>query len=147
MGWHGGKFPVLAHLNVLTNPSRIRDTQMFFMTKYGVDGTNYQLGDLCFDWDSAQTPPPPWNEDEDNPYDLQNARDWQRHCRHDLNDPNTGVGAVGTVREDLTNWIRSAILNGDHIKYKYKRIPGNRWKADLQPTPTHVRITVYGPGF
>src|SRR5215203_1730960 len=119
MGWRGGKFPVLSQLNVLTNPSRIQDTQTYFRNKYGNQGQNYNLGDLCFDWDEKQTPPPPWAEDEDNPHNPADATAWKDHCQKDLNVKNTGIGAQGTVRDDLTNWIRTAILNGQHIKYRY----------------------------
>jgi len=75
MGWGGGKFPVISQLNVLTAPGRIQDTQQFFIGKYGLQGENYHLGDLCFDWEAAIVPAPPWAEDEDNPRKDADARD------------------------------------------------------------------------
>lgn len=161
MGWRHGKFPVLSQLNVLTNPANIANTKAFFQLKYeGGPQTTYTLGSLCMDWEVANEglgiPAPPWEGDQDNPWNHHDASDWRAHCLVDLDQPNAGeadgAGPSGlTVRQDLEAWIRDAILNEKHIKYKYKpKLNWTVWRADKQtlPAPSNrVNITVQGPGF
>ena len=155
MGWGQGKFPIFTQLNILTNAGHIEATREFFVSHYGEDGLKYTVGDLCHDW----TMGPPWGVLADAPaHNAADANDWQDHCRTDLAVKNDGVDFDGkttgnTVADDLTKWIRDAILSKERIIYKFHRddeIP-NKWKADRRQNDANKqvvwRITVSGPGF
>jgi hypothetical protein len=158
MGWRRGRFPVLSQLNTLTTKGSIEDTKVFFTAKYGADGAGYELGSLCMDWREedpvAGIPGPPWEDDEDNRWNREDASDWRAHCLVDLDAPNPG-GADGvtpsgnTVKADLEAWITDAILGEKAIKYRYKPVPGSAtWRADLTTiSGKRVRVVVSGPGF
>jgi hypothetical protein len=160
MGWRTGKFPVFSQLNLLTNQRHIDATHDFFVQAYGADGAGYKLGDLCMNWDQedpiTNVPPPPWEEDRDNPWNRDDASDWYAHCQVELDNLNTGSVDGGapsgqSVRADLEDWIKDAIINKKSIKYKYKTRPGYTvWRADLEVhpvDPNRLRIIVRGPGF
>lgn len=158
MGWRIGKFPVISQLNVMTNPAHIEDTKKAFKEKFGDDGATYELGSLCMEWDKgdvdAEIPDPPWANDADNPWNREDASDWRAHCLVDLGNENQGSVDNGpasgkSVKEDLEDWIKDAILNGKHIKYKYKKKEiSTEWRADKKIiSANRIRIIVRGPGF
>ena len=149
MGW-GERFPVLRQLNALTTPAHINDTHTFFTSTYGADGSGYEVGLLCLNWEPGQNPAPPWHAEVKDTWREADAQDWYSHCKDDLNVQNAGDGASGTVAEDLTSWIRDAILAKTQIQYIYLRRNGLNppWKADVKTLQSgKVRITVSGPGF
>ena len=155
MGWGRGKFPHFDQLNVLSNPRNMPNTQQFFIATYGRDGMGtdegtkpYKVGDLCYDWDDTKTPDSPWKGAPADPYHGAEANEWKIHCQGDLQVPNHSTG--NTVEEDLTNWIRDAILAGDRIFYKFHRddeVP-DTWMAERRRRGRDMWvITVTGPGW
>jgi hypothetical protein len=155
MGW-GNKFPILTQLNLITRTPQRRDAVWeFFVDKYGQEGGDYRVGYLCRDWVPGPDidPRPPWDTDKQNPWKQDQADEWKSHCQNDLDAKNTGhdltLKSTGnTVEEDLTQWIKDAILAKQQIIYKFVRdddqIP---WKADLGITGPIWHITVTGPGW
>jgi hypothetical protein len=156
MGWAKGRFPVLSQLNVITNPANIDDTYDFFTGQYGPDGSGYQVGSLASDWAAGGkgTPPPSWEEDEDNPWNKGDADEWRAHCQKSLKMTNQGLdhdgkSTGGTVEDDLRTWIVDAILKKQQIVYRYRRnkSAGADWQADREQKNGRWYITVSGPGF
>lgn len=155
MGWGQGKFPIFTQLNVLTNSGHIDDTHAFFVATYGSNGKNYTVGDLCYDWRPASKPTPPWQKTPPG-WDATEAGEWKVHCQgSDLSVANAGSDHTGSktgnsVAEDLTNWIREAILAKERIIYKFHRDDelDPPWKADrIRAGDKRWRITVTGPGW
>jgi len=152
MGWGQGVFPIFTQLNVLTNANHIDDTNTFFVNTYGKDGKGYTVGDLCYDWEPTKAPSPPWPTVPPN-WDAATASEWKNHCQNDLNVPNVGLDHDGsetgnTVKEDVTNWIREAILAKQRIIYQFLRDDDGGWKADRwKAGENRWRIRVTGPGF
>lgn len=154
MGW-GNKFPILTQLNLITRTPQRRDAVYdFFVATYGPESGNYRVGDLCFDWKPGVTPNPPWEDDTQEQWKLDQATDWQSHCQVDLKVLNAGHDLTfkstgNTVEYDLTQWIRDAILAKEQIVYKFVRDDelDPSWKADLGRTGPIWHITVTGPGW
>lgn len=158
MGWGHGKFPIFTQLNAITGSSSNRDTvHDYFVAKFGENGENYGLGDLCYDWKPGSVPNPPWQTGGYVPAD---ASEWKDHCQNDLNVPNTGQGgtAGNTVAQDLSQWVKAALLAKEKVVYRFLRDDtlgqdgGPAWKADLtktggKGTVQKWHITVTGPGF
>jgi hypothetical protein len=131
----------------MTSPQHIKKLKKFF-ERYGTNGEEYILGDICYDWQPNNPNPPPWQTDPDTEWDQAHATQWQTHCRTDLDVPNTddnGTPTGNKVMEDLTIWIREAILAEKRVVYRFRR--NGTWRAKRSAQGNHWRIEVYGPGF
>ncbi len=153
MGW-GDKFPIFTQLNQITSPGNIGETHTYFTDTYGLDGASYTVGDLCYDWPPGSAPNPPWENDQQDPWNRPDVDDWKQHCQTDLNIANAGHDqgnpSSNTVKEDLTNWIRVAILAQEQIIYRFRldRTLNPPWKADRDRHGKGPwQITVAGPGW
>jgi hypothetical protein len=162
MGWGQGRFPVIGQLNAIANPGNVSNTRTFVRNTYQSSGASYTIGDLCYDWSPRDptTPPnpnrpdPPWQNATQHPWNQPDAAAWKDHCQNDLNISNSGDDqgspSSNTVEQDLTNWVREAILAQEQIIYRFR--PDSTlnppWKADrARQGQGPWRITVSGPGW
>lgn len=165
MGWRRGRFPHFAHLNLLCTRRHLDDTVEFFKQTFGPMGEKYELGRLCEEYypNNATNRQPPWEDDEDTPHDANHAEDWRNHCQRDLNIVNKGSSQAkdgkwqpptgNTVRKDLENWIKEALLSEppDAIRYRFQK-EGSVFRAKrrwvIKPNGREYwKIKVKGPGF
>lgn len=148
MGWGRERRPVLYDLKRLTNRKNIETTFKFFQEKYGKDGKRYKVGALCADIPASRAP---WGTS--NPIKDDDKKRWRHHCVNDLNVPNPG--SKNTVGQDLTAWIRDAILKKIQIDYSYKETKkfdqaGQQRSWSAKKTVVNdkkIKIVITGPGF
>ena len=148
MGWGRERRPVLYDLNRLTNSANIDKTYKFFTDRYENNGQRYRVGDLCADIPASRAP---WGTKK--PIKDDDKKRWRHHCQKELNVPNPG--GKNTVEQDLTAWIRDAILNKVQVVYLYKETTKfdqagkqRSWSAKRTViNDKKIKIVVTGPGF